>query len=135
MATDNTPISSDSESAAKVAVRRLIDDVLNDKNVDLLDEICTPSMAAGTRRWIGPFLAAFPDVQMKTVALVGEGNTVVARLSCSGTHLGTWRDHPPTGRRFDDVDEVYFFLVSGARLSGGWGLEDTYSRLSQLGLV
>jgi hypothetical protein len=29
--------------------------------------------------------------------------------------------HPPTGRRFHDVDEIYIFRVSGGKLAGGLG--------------
>lgn len=67
--------------------------------------------------------------------LVAEGDTVVARFRCSGTHLGDWRGHPPTGRRFESIDEVYFFGVRDGRLARAWGLEDTLARSRQLGLV
>jgi hypothetical protein len=42
--------------------------------------------------------------------------------------------HPPTGRRFEDVDEVYCFSFSGDRIAGAWGIEDTLDRFQQLGL-
>ncbi|WP_370590747.1 ester cyclase [Pseudarthrobacter sp. BIM B-2242] len=37
------------------------------------------------------------------VQTAAEGDTVVARLRCSGTHLGVWRGHAPPGRRFECV--------------------------------
>jgi predicted ester cyclase len=43
--------------------------------------------------------------------------------------------HAPTGRRFSDVAEVYFFRVSDGRITSAWGLEDTAERLRQLGLA
>jgi predicted ester cyclase len=66
--------------------------------------------------------------------LVAEGDTVVARFRRSGTHLGVWRGHPPTGRRSDRIDEVYFFTITAQRISAAWGLEDTARRLRQFGL-
>ena len=39
--------------------------------------------------------------------LVAEGDQVVGYFKCSGTHQGQWRGRPPTGRRFEDVDEIY----------------------------
>lgn len=60
--------------------------------------------------------------------------TVAARFLCSGTHLGKWRGHAPTGRRFR-VDEVYFFQFTDGRIAGAWGMEDTARRLKQLGLA
>ena len=56
------------------------------------------------------------------------------RFRCSGTHLGVWRGRPPTGRRFERVDEVYIFRVRDGRIGEGWGIEDTRSREWQLGL-
>jgi predicted ester cyclase len=72
---------------------------------------------------------------MEPIQLVAEGDTVVGRFACSATHLGEWRGHPPTGRRFEDVDEVYFFTFEGGRISAVWGVEDTLDRFQQLGLA
>jgi SnoaL-like polyketide cyclase len=65
---------------------------------------------------------------MEIVELIAEGEKVVGRFRCSGTHLGTWRRHAPTGRRFERVDEVYIFRVAGGRISEAWGIEDTRTR-------
>lgn len=121
-------------TARKGVVQRLVEEVMNAGRLDVLDELYTPQLAAAARRWIEPFRASFPDVRMQTVALVAEGDTVVARFVCTGTHLADWRGHKPTGRRFR-VDEVYFFEFDGARIAGAWGLEDTHRRLRQLGLA
>jgi predicted ester cyclase len=118
----------------KALVRRLVDEVVNAGELRVLDEIYTPSMARAASRWIEPFRRAFPDFQMEIVQLVAEGDTVAARFRCSGTHLGEWRGHPPTGRSFARIGEVYFFEVRDGRLARAWGLEDTLSRLRQLGL-
>jgi predicted ester cyclase len=121
-------------AVGKELVRRLVDDVVNAGDMRALDQIYTPSMTRAAARWIEPFRQSFPDFHMETVQLVAEGDTVVARFQCSGTHLGTWRGHEPTGRRFERIDEVYFFEVRDGRLARAWGLEDTLSRARQLGL-
>lgn len=118
----------------KAVVRRLIDEVLNGGRLEVIDELYAPELAKGARRWITPFRESFPDVEMQTVELIAEGEKVVGRFRCSATHLGPWRGHPPTGRRFERVDEVYIFRVVGGRISEAWGLEDTRSRERQLGL-
>ena len=118
----------------KDVVQRLVADVMNQRNLGALDDLYTPRLAPAARRWVEPFLESFSDVQMRIVQLVAEGETVVGRFSCSGTHTGTWLGHPPTGRRFTDVAEVYFFRVVDGRITRAWGLEDTIARLRQLGL-
>ena len=120
---------------AKAVVRRLVEEVLNGGDLTVIDELYSPAMAKAAVRWIAPFREAFPDVSMDVVQLVAEKDTVVGRFRCSATHLGEWRGIPPTGRRFDRIDEVYFFTIEGGRIVRAWGLEDSHERLRQLGLL
>jgi predicted ester cyclase len=121
-------------SRRKAIVRRWVDAAVNTGDVELATELCTSRAARQTESWVPPFRVAFPDVRMETIELIGEDETVVGRFLCSGTHRGEWHGHPPTGRRFENVDEVYFFRFEGDKISDFWGLEDTLSRLRQLGL-
>jgi len=118
----------------KETVRRFIDEAVNAGRDDLIDELFTPDLSASVRDWFGSFRRSFPDLRMETVELVGEGDTVVGRFRCSATHLGQWRSHSPTGRRFENVDEVYFFTFAGDRIAAVWGVEDTLDRFRQLEL-
>jgi predicted ester cyclase len=118
----------------KSIVRRFVDEAVNGGREELIDELFTREMAGWVRDWFGAFRRSFPDINMRTVELVAEGDTVVGRFACSATHRGEWRGHAPTGRRFEDVEEVYFFSFQGDRISAVWGLEDTLDRFHQLGL-
>ena len=118
----------------KAVVRRMVAEVVNAGRLEAIDAVYAPRLASAARRWIAPFLASFPDTRMEVVALIAEGDTVVGRFRCSGTHLGEWLGHAPTGRRFEGIDEVYFFRVRDGRIVHAWGLEDTRKRLEQLGL-
>lgn len=69
---------------------------------------------------------------METVALVGEGDTVVGHFRCSGTQTGPWMGCPPSGRAFRDVREVCWSTVHGDRIVEWWGLEDNDERRRQL---
>ena len=71
---------------------------------------------------------------MRIVDLIAEGDKVVAHLNCSGTHGGDWLGRAPTGRRFEDVDEIYIFTVRNGKLSSAVGVEDNLSRMRQLGI-
>jgi predicted ester cyclase len=119
----------------KATVRRLIAEVLNGGRLDVIDELYAAELAAGARRWIAPFRASFPDVHMEVVDLIAEGDKVVGRFRCSATHLGEWLGHAPTGRRFERVDEVSIFRFRDGRIVHAWSLEDSLSRLRQLGLA
>jgi len=118
----------------KEVVRRFVDEAVNGGRDELVGQLFTAESVPRVREWFGAFRRSFPDVHMDIVELVAEGDTVVGRFACSATHLGDWRGHPPTGRRFEAVDEVYFFTFDGDRIGRAWGIEDTLDRFRQLGL-
>ena len=107
---------------------------MNGGRDELVEELFTTESVPRVREWFGAFRRSFPDVHMDIVEMVAEGDTVVGRFECSATHLGDWRGHPPTGRRFEAVDEVYFFTFDGDLIARVWGIEDTLDRFRQLGL-
>jgi predicted ester cyclase/quercetin dioxygenase-like cupin family protein len=120
--------------ASKQLVRRLVDEVVNQRNPDPLDELAQGDFAELARRWVSPFRSAFPDFTMEIVELVAENDTVVGHFKCSGTHRGEWLGVPPTGHRFEGVDEIYIFRVKDGKIASAIGVEDNLSRMRQLGI-
>lgn len=118
----------------KHVVRRLIDEVLNDGQMNVIEELYAPELVSGAREWIAPFRESFPDIQMEILELIAEGGTVVGRFTCSATHLKEWLGYPPTGRRFEAIDEVSFYRFHNGKIIGSWGIEDNLGRLEQLAL-
>jgi predicted ester cyclase len=118
----------------KALVRRLVQEVVTERNPDALDELAQGQFARLARRWISPFQNAFPDFRMEIVDLIAEDDRVVAHFKCSGTHQGEWLGEPPTGRRFENVDEIYIFHVKEGKLRSGIGVEDNLARMRQLGV-
>jgi predicted ester cyclase len=118
----------------KLLIQRLVEEAVNQSNLDVLAEVADGEFAQAARQWVGPFRAAFPDFSMEIVDLVAEEEKVAAHFRCSGTHLGEWMGRPPSGRRFQDVDEIYIFRVRNGKLTDATGVEDNLSRMRQLGL-
>jgi predicted ester cyclase len=123
----------DRAEANKAVVRRLVEEVFNSGRLELIGQLYSAELSGAARQWIAPFLAAFPDVRMEIVELIAENDTVVGRFTCSATHRGDWLGHPPTGRRFERVDEVGIYRLRGGRIWQAWSLEDTLGRMRQLG--
>jgi predicted ester cyclase len=117
-----------------VLVRRLVDEAVAQQNVDILDQVAAGEFAAVAKRWVRPFQSAFPDFEMRIVELIAEGDTVVGHFKCSGTHLGEWLGVPATGRRFENVNEIYIFHIRAGKLASAFGVEDNLTRLRQLGI-
>jgi predicted ester cyclase len=118
----------------KQLVRRLVEEVVNQRNADTLDDLAEGAFARLARRWISPFQSSFPDFRMEIVDLVAEDDKVVGHFRCSGTHRGDWLGIAPTERRFQGVDEIYIFHVKEGKLSSAVGVEDNLSRMRQLGI-
>jgi hypothetical protein len=116
-------------------VRRLVREAVGERNLEVLDDVAAGEFATVAKRWVSPFQSAFPDFEMEIVDLIAEGEKVVAHFTCSGTHLGEWLGVPATGRRFENVDEIYIFDVRDGRLVAAVGVEDNLTRLRQLGIT
>jgi predicted ester cyclase len=99
-----------------------------------VEELFAPRAARRVKRLFAEFRSAFPDWHEEIDELVAEGNTVVGRFRCSGTHQGEFLGAPPTGKRME-VDEVFFLRVENGKFVYFWGLEDSLSRMRQLGLI
>jgi len=119
----------------KRLVHRFVE-IVNERDFDAIGDVATGQIATEARRWIGPFLDSFPDFRMEVIEVIANEDNVVGYFKCSGTHRGEWRSHPPTGRRFEGVDEIYIFGVEDGKLSSTLAVvEDNLTRLRQLGLV
>jgi predicted ester cyclase len=124
-----------SQDRNRQLVHRLVE-IVNEGDLDSIDQVASGPIADEARRWIGPFRDSFPDFHMEVVDVIAEDDKVMGYFKCSGTQDGEWRGHPPSGRRFEGVDEVYVFGVQDGRLAAVVAVvEDNLTRLRQLGLI
>ena len=127
-------MTTDAEDSRRL-VHRLVE-IVNERRLDDVGEVATGQVAREAARWIGPFTRSFPDFRMEVVEVVAEPDKVAGYFRCSGTQLGEWQGRPPSGRRFEGIDEVYIFEVRDGRLSRAIAvIEDNLSRMRQLGLA
>jgi predicted ester cyclase len=78
--------------------------------------------------------AAFPDYHEELHDLIAEGDTVVARLTISGTQNGTWGTLPPTGKRAS-FEEMVMLKFRGGKVVWQRGVVDNLGALRQLGVI
>ena len=118
----------------KAMVRRLVEAINTCDEDEAVDELFAPRAARRVKRLFAEFRTAFPDWHEEIVDLVAERDKVVGRFRCSGTHQGEFLGAAPTGKRME-VEEVFFLRTEGGRFVDFWGLEDSLSRMRQLGLI
>jgi predicted ester cyclase len=66
--------------------------------------------------------------------LIAEGETVMARWSCRGTHKGDLSGIAPTGKQFD-ITGVSIARFTNGKMSEGWVNWDALALMQQLGAV
>jgi steroid delta-isomerase-like uncharacterized protein len=130
----------------KALMRRFYDEVVNGKNIALIDELATPDFVdheafpgisgdrEGLKQFFAMMRAAFPDFRMDVDDLIAEGDKVVARATMTGTHQGEFMGIPATGKKFS-VSTIDIVRLSGGKAAEHWGVTDTGSMMEQLGAV
>lgn len=123
---------------------RLADEVLNRKDLSIVDELIDANFVehvAGEPRPVGVegFKAArrrrnvaFPDWHVDIEDLIAEGDKVVVRATGHGTHRGEFMGISPTGKRIS-VRWIAIYRVENGKLVEHWQNIDDLGLLKQLG--
>jgi predicted ester cyclase len=93
----------------------------------------------GARQASAMLLTAFPDWHGSIEELVAKGDTVVVRLTYTGTHQGELVHPaigrlPPTGKRVR-LMSVELYRVAEGRIAESWVGSDRLGLLQQLGVI
>jgi len=130
----------------KAKVRRLIEEFINKGNLAVADEIFATnfvnhSPAAGTtpdrqgiKQYITILHTAFSDFHCAIEDLIAEGDRVVVRLMCRGTHRGEFMGISPTGRQVN-VTAISILRFAGGKVVERWNNTDNLGMLQQFGVV
>jgi steroid delta-isomerase-like uncharacterized protein len=134
-----------STEANKMLARRVFEEVLNGRNLNLLDELATPDYIEhnplpgqgtgieGIRDRYTTVFNAF-DSQFAIDDVIAEGDKVVLRWTQSGTHIGPILGMPRTGRSFRTTG-IEIWRVENGKLAEHWDVVDIFGQLMQLGLL
>ena len=81
----------------------------------------------------------FPDIRVTVEATVAQGDLVAVRLLSTGTHSDALEEHPdfttePTGTSVT-WSGIAMYRIACGRIAEGWGSEDTYGLLQQVGAI
>ena len=130
----------------KTTNRRFYEEVINQKHLNVVDEIADASYAShsfppglppgreGLKAFVGAFHAAFPDGHLSIDQMIAEGDTVATRLTFRGTHTGELMGIPPTGKQVS-VPALDMARYANGKLVEHWGGPDQMSLMQQLGVI
>jgi steroid delta-isomerase-like uncharacterized protein len=136
-----------SPEANKALIRRFVEEVLNQKNLDAIDDICSPDFvehdpfpgqgpgAEGLKQLLAQhFFPAFPDLQWVVEEMVAEGEYVMSRSTWTGTHEAVFLGIQPTGKRVR-VDAWTSDHIVDGKFTDSRLLMNALSMLQQLGAI
>lgn len=132
------PATTEEQNAA--IARRWHEDVLNNHDLSVLDEILAPSTdfdpadfadTSSPGQVLGALLTGFPDVHQTVEMIVTQDNLVAIRYSSTGTHLGEFQGHAPTGKTITWTG-MNFYEIACGRIADVWSEVDAQSRNEQL---
>lgn len=127
----------------KQLIRRYYDELWNRDNLALADDILHPQIQFrgslgmvvqgidGYKGYVKIVRQAFPDFHNHVEEMVAEGDTVVARLTYTGTNKGELFGRAPSGKKVTYVG-VAIFHVKDAKIVSGWVLGDRSGLQEQL---
>lgn len=137
-----SPSDERSKSIDTEVIRVVFAEVWSRGNVDLIDELYSTDFVGhfpaetvhgreGIRSQVLAHRASFPDWTEEIEDLIAEQDRVVARFSSSGTNLGEFLGHPPTGNRVE-ISEVAIFKLKDGKIVEQWVYPDILSMQRQL---
>ncbi|MFC5279039.1 ester cyclase [Halorubrum rubrum] len=128
-------------------VRRIPTEIFDDGDVGLVDELFAEDFVGhvppvpgelhgpeGFEGVVRAFRTGFPDLRHPEIHLVGDGDTVVARLVGVGTHEGEFLGIQPTGEQMETTAMEMYRLDDGV-ITEAWINVDMLGILQQLGVV
>jgi len=131
----------------KDLARRYLEEVYANGNLDVVDELLDediqdhedfgdqkPAGRTGIKELVKAFRTAFPDISLSIDDAVAEGDRVFLRCTWQGTHQSRFMGVEATGKHifFTSMDEIRF---SGGTIKEHWGITDTLSLMTQLGVI
>jgi len=127
----------------KELARRWIEELWNEQRLELVDELHAEDYVrhhdsdggAGREHYkahISNVVKLLPDGHCEIEHMVAEGDTVVMRITVTGTHEGAYGDVEPTGRPIEFQAFELLRFVDG-QIQESWHSYDRLSLLEQMG--
>ena len=137
----------DQTAKNKASMQKFADEVINKHNPAMVDSLCTSDFVEhtpdpmqkdkgreGLKKSMAEFIAAYPDISVKTNFMVADSNTVVSHFTMTGTNTGSMMGMPATGKKMtvDGVDIVKFKDGKGIE---HWGYMEEMKWMQQMGMM
>jgi predicted ester cyclase len=130
----------------KAQFLRTYEELFNKGNLAVADELVTPDFLntdappgmdrgpESMRSIVTMLRAAFPDLHYTIYEMVAEGDTVMGRVTMSGTHRGPFQGMSPTGRSFHQ-DQMHLVRFRDGKAIEHRAVRDDLGMMRQFGVI
>jgi steroid delta-isomerase-like uncharacterized protein len=130
----------------RAVVGRYYDEVLNQRKVELLDELAVEDYVehdpfpgqgngrADLKARAQLLLGAFNPLRFTVEDVIAEGDKVVVRWTNAGTQSGSFLGIPPTNKEFS-IAGIDIHVVRDGRMAEHWHVVDQLAQMQQMGLI
>jgi steroid delta-isomerase-like uncharacterized protein len=126
-----------SKETNKVLARRIVEEMWNTRNLNVVDEVYAPEFDGGheaAKQFVSANLAAFPDLEINIQDQIAENDLVATRYVMRATHQGEFANVPPTGKTFT-ITGIEIHRFKSGKLVELWNIPDMLGALQQLGII
>jgi steroid delta-isomerase-like uncharacterized protein len=122
----------------KVVARRIVEEIWNNRHLQLADELVAPSFMGGGpeayKQAVHVYLTAFPDLHCEIQDMMAEDDKVVTRWRFTATHEGDLLGIAATWKRIS-VNGVTISRIRDGKVLEEWVSWDMLSLMRQLGVL
>jgi steroid delta-isomerase-like uncharacterized protein len=130
----------------KDTVRRFWEEVFNNRKLELIDTLFAEDYVYrgaagqeargrdGLKQFLGVYFYAFPDLHADVEDIFGEGDKILSRAMCRGTHKGQLMGMPATGRQIA-IRVICADRLAAGKIAESVELPDLFGMMQQLGAV
>lgn len=128
-------------------VKRFVNEVINNGNIDLVDELWTENMqwhsagfpdTKGREAYKQQLKAAvngsFTGMHLDLIDIIANEDKVVLYFTNSGTNTGHFGEHKATGK-FAKWFGIGIYRIENGKIAEAWFVEDHYGMYQQLGFI
>jgi predicted ester cyclase len=127
----------------KVAIRRLIEEAINQNKLEVVDEVIASNYVyhgmqevkgtEGMKQFITMLRTTFPDLHITINDILAEGDMVAYRFILRGTFKGEMMGMAPTGKQIA-FPEAHFVHLVGGKSVEETPYADSFTLFQQLGV-
>jgi steroid delta-isomerase-like uncharacterized protein len=142
---------SNSMDGPEQVVRKFVDNLWNERNLEVADTIfdqnchthqlrsgapilSEPRGPAAIKRHVAEWISAFPDLRFTIEQIFTAHDRVFTQLALDGTQTGEWLGIPPSGNKIN-IRMMTVHRIRNGKIIEDWVLVESLGLFQQLGLI